>query len=213
MISLIPEQKQFKTMKKIMMIMMIAISAVAVAQKFKIKEGDLKFLKGTETINVVFDYSEMKLLKENYTEEQYIPRRVEELNKKVDGSGEIWKKQWARSKEELWNPKFITIFNKTLEKEGLNTKVKENTKAPYTLKVKVKWVYPGWDAGVMKQAAKVTTELVFVDTATNKVLCDINSEEAPGDQWGSNFNNETRVGEGFAKTGKTLAQKISKEVK
>lgn len=199
-------------MKKIMMIMMIAISAVAMAQKFKIKEGDLKFLKGTETVNVVFDYSEMKLLKENYTEEQYISRRAEELNKKVDGSGEIWKKQWARSKEELWNPKFITIFNKTLEKEGVNTRVKENAKSPYTLKVKVKWVYPGWDAGVMKQAAKVTTELVFVD-ASGKVLCNIDSQEAPGDQWGSNFNNETRVGEGFAKTGKTLAQKIEKEVK
>lgn len=200
-------------MKKIMLIMLIAISAAAMAQKFKIKTGDLKFLKGVETVNVVFDYSGMKLLKENYTEEQYIPKRMEELNKKVAGSGDIWKKQWDRSKEELWNPKFMTIFNKTAEKEGVNTRLKENTKSTYTLKVVTKWIFPGWDAGIMKQPAKVTTQLIFMETATQKVLCDIDSEEAPGDQWGSNFNNETRVGEGFAKTGKTLAQKISKEVK
>lgn len=201
-------------MKKLVSLMLVAtISVTVLAQKVKIQTGDLKFLKGVEAVNVVFDYADMKLLKENYTEAQYIPRRMEELNKKAEGSGEIWKKQWERSKEELWNPKFITVFNKTLEKEGVNTKLKENTKSPYTLKVKVKWVYPGWDAGIMKQAAKVTTQLVFVETATNKIVCDIDSQEAPGDQWGSNFNNETRVGEGFAKTGKTLAQKIEKEVK
>lgn len=201
-------------MKKLLSLMLAAtVSVMTIAQKVKFQTGDLKFLKGVETLNVVFDYADMKLLKENYTEAQYIPRRIEELNKKVEGSGEIWKKQWERSKEELWNPKFITVFNKTLEKEGVNTKLKENAKSPYTLKVKVKWIYPGWDAGIMKQAAKVTTQLVFVETATNKVVCDIDSQEAPGDQWGSNFNNETRIGEGFAKTGKTLAQKIEKEVK
>lgn len=201
-------------MKKLLSLMLVlVVSAAAMAQKIKIQSGDLKFLKGVETVNVVFDYSDMKLLKENYTEAEYIPKRMEELNKKTAGSGDIWKKQWERSKEELWNPKFIVIFNKVLSKENINTTLKENTKSPYTLMVKVKWVYPGWDAGIVKQPAKVTTQLTFVDSATKKVMCDIESTEAPGDQWGSNFNNETRVGEGFAKTGKTLAQKIEKEVK
>lgn len=192
--------------------MLVAVSTVAMAQKFKIKSGDAKFLKGTETVNVVFDYSEMKLLKENYTEAEYIPRRIEELNKKTEGSGEIWKKQWERVKEELWNPKFITIFNKVLSKENINTKLKENAQSPYTLMVKVKWVYPGWDAGIMKQPAKVTTQLTFVETDSKRVMFDIESVDAPGDQWGSNFNNETRVGEGFAKTGKTLAQRMERDL-
>ncbi|MDR6921683.1 MULTISPECIES: hypothetical protein [Chryseobacterium] len=201
-------------MKKLLsLVLAMTISVTAMAQRMKIQSGDLKFLKGVETVNVVFDYSEMKLLKENFTEAEYIPRRIEELNKKTEGSGELWKKQWERSKEELWNPKFIMIFNKVLSKENINTKLKENAGGPYTLMVKVKWVYPGWDAGIMKQPAKVTTQLTFVDSTTKKVLCDIESIEAPGDQWGSNFNNETRVGEGFAKTGKTLAQKIEREVK
>lgn len=199
-------------MKKLLLLLLVAVSTVAMAQKFKIKSGDAKFLKGTETVNVIFDYSDMKLLKENYTEEEYIPRRIEELNKKTEGSGEIWKKQWERVKEELWNPKFITIFNKVLSKENINTKLKENAQSPYTLMVKVKWVYPGWDAGIMKQPAKVTTQLTFVETDSKKVMFDIESVDAPGDQWGSNFNNETRVGEGFAKTGKTLAQRMERDL-
>ncbi|WP_344833881.1 hypothetical protein [Chryseobacterium ginsenosidimutans] len=200
-------------MKKLFLLMLFATSTVAMAQKFKIQSGDAKFLKGTEVVNVIFDYSDMKLMKENYTEAEYIPRRVEELNKKTEGSGEIWRKQWERSKEELWNPKFIMLFNKIFSKENINTKLKENAESPYTLIVKVKWIYPGWDAGIMKQPAKVTTQLTFVESNTKKVLFEIESVDAPGDQWGSNFNNETRVGEGFAKTGKTLAQRIERYVK
>ncbi|UMQ41006.1 hypothetical protein MKS83_16565 [Chryseobacterium sp. Y16C] len=200
-------------MKKLFLLVLFAVSISAFAQKFKIQSGDAKFLKGTEVVNVIFDYSEMKLMKENYTEEEYIPKRVEELNKKTEGAGDLWKKQWERSKEELWNPKFIMLFNKVLSKENINTKLKENAQSPYTLVVKVKWIYPGWDAGIMKQPAKVTTQLTFIETDSKKVVCDIESTDAPGDQWGSNFNNETRVGEGFAKTGKTLAQRIERDVK
>ncbi|MEY8761521.1 hypothetical protein [Chryseobacterium tongliaoense] len=200
-------------MKKLFLLILFTVSTIVLAQKFKIQSGDAKFLKGTEVVNVVFDYTDMKLLKENYTEAEYIPKRIEELNKKTEGSGDIWKKQWERSKEELWNPKFIMLFNKILSKENINTKLKENAQSPYTLIVKVKWIYPGWDAGIMKQPAKVTTQLTFVETDSKKVLCDIESTDAPGDQWGSNFNNETRVGEGFAKTGKTLAQRIERDLK
>jgi hypothetical protein len=200
-------------MKKLFVLMLFTVSTVVFAQKFKIQSGDAKFLKGTEVVNVVFDYSEMKLMKENYTEEEYVPKRVDELNKKTEGSGDLWKKQWERSKEELWNPKFIMLFNKVFSKENINTKLKENAESPYTLVVKVKWIYPGWDAGIMKQPAKVTTQLTFIETDSKKVLCDIESTDAPGDQWGSNFNNETRVGEGFAKTGKTLAQRLERSAK
>jgi hypothetical protein len=200
-------------MKKLLLLMLIAISSFAMAQKMKIQEGDLKFLQGQDVVNVVFDYNDVKLMKENISEQEYVSNRVAELNKKISGNGDIWKKQWERSKEDLWNPKFISIFNTVLTKEKINTRLKENADSPYTLLVKVKWLYPGWDAGIMKQPAKVTTQLTFVDSKTKKVLCDIESTDAPGDQWGSNFSNESRVGEGFAKTGKTLAQKISKEVK
>ncbi len=64
----------------------------------------------------------------------------------------------------------------------------------------------------MKQPAKVSTNLKFVETANkSNVLLEITSEEAPGDQWGSNFSNESRIGEGYAKTAKSLAKLIAKK--
>ena len=67
---------------------------------------------------------------------------------------------------------------------------------------------------MMKQPAKVTTNIKIVETANrSNTLVVMSSENAPGDQWGSNFSNETRIGEGFAKTGKTLAKVIAKQIK
>lgn len=89
----------------------------------------------------------------------------------------------------------------------------EVSNTPYTLIVETVWVYPGWDAAVMKQPAKVSTILKFVETSNpKKVLVEVTSEDAPGDQWGSNFSNEDRIGEGYAKTGKSFAKLILKKV-
>ena len=88
------------------------------------------------------------------------------------------------------------------------------TDAPYTLIVDVQWIYPGWDAWVMKQAAKVTMVLKFVETQNkDKEIFQLRSIEAPGDQFGNNFSNESRIGEGFAKTAKSFGKLIVKRLK
>ena len=93
-----------------------------------------------------------------------------------------------------------------VRQEGLKT-------TKYTLIVETVWIYPGWDAAIMKQKAKVSTRLKFVETNNkSNVLLEISSEEAPGDQWGNNFSNESRIGEGFAKTAKSLAKMIIKKL-
>lgn len=80
--------------------------------------------------------------------------------------------------------------------------------------VDVVWIYPGWDVYMMKQAAKVTTNIKLVETKNqSNVLYQADAIDAPGDQFGSNFSNESRVGEGFAKTAKTIGKKIAKEIK
>ena len=64
----------------------------------------------------------------------------------------------------------------------------------------------------MKQKAKVSLNYRFVETANkSNVLLEIKSEEAPADQWGNNFSNESRIGEGFAKSGKSLGKEIVKK--
>lgn len=201
--------------KVVLLVAFIACATVASAQKMKVEKGDFTFLKGQTEINVVFDYSNLKLMEDNLTEEQYVENRVKDLNEKSKGNGEIWKKKWYGSRESNWEPKFLEVLNKVMNKSKSNISfLQERPQAQYTLIVEAVWIYPGWDVYMMKKPAKVTTRLRFVESSNHSnVLLEISSSEAPGDQWGNNFSNETRIGEGFAKTGKSLGGMIAKKLK
>jgi hypothetical protein len=199
-------------MKKIVFSLLL-ITSVMSAQDIEVVKGDFGFLQDQKEVNVEFDYSKMTLMKEKLTENQYVANRTKELNDKTKTTGDIWKKKWDSSKELIWNPKFLELMNIIFVKENKEFNFQEGlSTAKYTIIVEVLWLYPGWDAGIMKQPAKVTTQLKFVET-NNKanVLLEISSENAPGDQWGNNFSNESRIGEGFAKTAKSLAKMILKK--
>ena len=200
-------------MRKILVLVLLVSSGLAMAQKMKFEKGDLKFFSGQKEVNVEFVYSNLKLMKENLSESDYVAKRVIELNEKLKGNGDIWKKKWNNAKELIWQPKFLELMNVIFVKAKKDVSFQEGLKsAKYTIIVDAVWVYPGWDAAIMKQPAKVTTVLRVVETANrNNVLAEISSEEAPGDQWGNNFSNESRIGEGFAKTAKTFAKMILKE--
>lgn len=200
-------------MKKLVLSVLF-VSSMMTAQRMDVVKGNFDFLKGQKEINVQFDYSELTLMKEKKSEAAYIEDRTNDLNEKNKNVGDIWAKKWKASRELSWNPKFLELVNVVLSKKDVDVSFQEGlTAVPYTLIVKSVWIYPGWDVMMMKQPAKVTTLLTFVETANpSNVLVEITSDEAPGDQWGSNFSNETRIGEGYAKTGKSLAQRLLKSV-
>lgn len=199
-------------MKKLV-VAFLFLSIAMSAQDMKVVSGDFKFLKDQKEINVEFDYSKFTVMKDKKTEAQYIEDRVKDLNEKTKGVGDIWKKKWNSAKELTWTPKFLELMHVIFTKEGKEVIFQEGlTNAPYTLIVETVWIYPGWDASIMKQPAKVSTNLKFVETNNkSNVLLEISSEEAPGDQWGSNFSNESRIGEGYAKTAKSLAKLLLKK--
>ena len=200
-------------MKNLMMISILFVSCLMTAQKMKVVQGDFGFLKDQKDVNVEFDYSKMTLMKDNLSEDQYVEDRRVALNEKSRGGGDVWKKKWDISKELIWNPKFLELMNVIYSKENKDVIFQEGiTNAKYTLIIETVWVYPGWDVGIMKQAAKVSTKLLFVETNNkSNVLLEISSDNAPGDQWGNNYSNESRIGEGFAKTGKSLAKMLLKK--
>ncbi|SEH90364.1 hypothetical protein SAMN02927937_02030 [Paenimyroides aquimaris] len=198
-------------MRKTFLIALVLASSLTNAQKLKNEKGSFAVLKNESSVNVSFNYDHLKLLKENYTEEEYISRRKSELNEKEKGNGDVWVSKWKGAKDGIWEPKFIELLLKTVK----NITFKENNSdATYTLIVDAVWIYPGWDVYMMKQPAKVTTKIKLVETANpSNVLYEVDAIDAPGDQFGSNFSNELRVGEGFAKTAKTLGKKINKDIK
>ncbi len=70
-------------MKKIAVLALLMLSFAGFAQDMDVKKGDFKFLKGETELNLEFNYSNLKLLKENLTNEQYITERKADLNKKI----------------------------------------------------------------------------------------------------------------------------------
>src|SRR5690606_37119293 len=120
---------------------------------------------------VVFKYDDLKLLKENKPEQQYVEERTADLNSKNAGTGDTWALKWAGSKQSIWEPNFMDLLAKTVTAKKGTVFSQGKKDAPYTLTVNAVWLYPGWDAAVMKQPAKVTTELVFTETGNpSKVL-------------------------------------------
>ncbi|WP_179375078.1 hypothetical protein [Winogradskyella wichelsiae] len=190
----------------------LLFSTLIYAQKMKVTEGDFDFIKGQSEINVEFDYSNLTLLKDELTNDEYVKAHSEDLEKKGKGKGKAWKKSWEASKDLIYAPKFLELMNRDLyEDEGVSFE-EGLTKAKYTLIVEVIWIYPGWNAAVMRQPAKLTTVLKFVETANrDNVVLKITSKNAPGNRFGGTFSNEDRIGEGFAKTGKSLSKLIMKK--
>ena len=200
-------------MKKLLVVLGLTFAFGSFAQKVKVESGSYDFLKGVKELNVEFDYSNLELMKDNLSEETYIENRKTELNEKNAGEGDRWEKKWENAKEGIWQPKFLDLVNIMVQKKVDGFKAAEDlSSAKYTLIVEVKWIYPGWDVYVSKQPSKLTTVLKFVETDNrDNVLLELKSIDAPGDQYGPNFSNETRIGESFAKTGKTLGKNMWKK--
>ena len=115
--------------KKLLAILFLCVTLAVTAQDFQEEKGNLSFLKDQKVVNVEFKYDNLRLMKDNVTEKEYVDERREYLNNK------------------------------------------------------------------------------------DKELFQLRSIEAPGDQFGNNFSNESRIGEGFAKTAKSFGKLIVKRLK
>jgi len=205
------KMKSLKTAIKLMLILLMGIPTISIAQSLTVISGNFDFLKDQKELNIEFDYSPLTFYNEKISEDEYVKRRIKEISdSKGKTEGEIWKSDWEQSKTNDFQNKFISLMNRNLKIIETN----KNPNAKYTLIVQSVWIYPGWFAGVMAQAAKVSTRLKFVETENpSYVLLEIDSEKAPGSAYGGVANNNDRMAEGYAKTGKSLAKLITKKIK
>ncbi|WP_299887316.1 hypothetical protein [uncultured Lacinutrix sp.] len=201
--------------KQVALVLSLLFCGVMFAQKMKVVKGDFDFIKGQKEFNVEFVYDNMKIYKDNKTNEEYMTERSAKLEEKSKGKGKAWEKKWIAARELIYAPKFLELMNRYMEKKKKGIVFEEGlADAKYTLLVETVWLYPGYNVGVMRRPAKVSTLLRFVETANrDNVLLEITGKHAPGNSFGGTYSNEDRIGEGYAKTGKTLAGLILKKTK
>lgn len=201
-------------MKKLKFLLagLLIASAIAPVAAQKITSGNLDFLKGETELNVVFDWSNVRLTKEKLTEEQFINKKTEARNEKEAGSGDTFAEDWQNDKAEFYHAKFIELYNDVLAKK--NVKAAENSDAKYTLVVEPTYIFFGHNIGISKIPAYVNFKFTWKDSKTGKVLCTEILENVQGSQvMGFDFDETARVKESFALAAKKLAKQVYKVIK
>jgi len=195
-------------MKKVLTAVMIIFLAGNIqAQRIKLVDGNLKFLKGVTDLNLQYSYDDMKVGK--YSEKEYVAKKTEEYNKKEDGRGDKWAKMWTEDREKRFEPKFEELFNKYLNKKDVIAE-QNNRDAEYTLILHTYFTEPGYYIGISSAPASINCEAIFVKTSNpNTVLAKIDIKKSPGNS-GAGWDTGERIKEAYAKTGKELAKFLLK---
>lgn len=201
-----------KNLSKYLFIAALALLASPVfGQSIKLKSGSLDFLKGETALNVEYAYDGLVVGK--LPEQTYIETKVAEANKKEAGTGDKWLASWKADRAKRYEPKFEELLNKQLSGKKVSCDAGKHPEAKYTMVLKTTNLDPGWNAGIMRAPASVSTEAEFFDTKDrSKSLALITIAKAPGrDAMGYDFDAGYRLQEGYAKTGKELGAFLYKK--
>jgi hypothetical protein len=198
-------------MKKILFIILIGILAIPTqAQKIKMVDGDLGFLKGIKDLGVEFTYED--LFVGNMSEEEYIEKKVAEAEEREPGTGEGWPDLWYGDRTGHYEPKFIELFNDVMSGEGVT--LTESVEATdYKMIVKTIFIEPGFNVGVARKSAMINLVVDFVATDDPEtILASFTIDKSPGGlPFGGDYDSGVRVGEAYAKAAKYFAKYLQKQ--
>lgn len=193
-------------MKKTLFLLLIALSTSLMAQRIKVISGDYNFLKDQKFVKVVFKYDNMMFEKNNLTEEEFLAKRMSEIEKSNGKEeAEKWKADWEYSKEKSFPDKFMISWNKNATIQASN----KFTQTKYTLIVEPTWIHVGLFFPLASDKALVSSKMTFVETDNpGNILMVVEGIKATGDNGFGVPNNNDRIAECFAKTSKMLALKV-----
>lgn len=133
----------------------------------KLKSGSFSALNGQTTVNLQYDYSNMAVGKFK-KEEDYVSKRVADMNKKEAGTGATWAVAWVNDRSARFQPMFEKNFNGSADNCGLTGK--EGSDAKYTLIIKTVFTEPGYNIGVSRMNAYINMVVDLVETANPSVV-------------------------------------------
>ncbi len=196
-------------MKKLVISALVLVFAMscAFAQKVKVECGDVSFLKDTESFNVEFVYADdMKVGKG--TEKEYIAKKRAKAEEKEAGAGDKWEESWLADREDHFEPMFLELLGKYLGKKGVDCIYDPSN--TIKLVVTTTFIEPGYNVAIHSRPAFINLDLKFVEIESNKELARISMKRSPGTPV---YDAGIRIGEAYAKAGKTLAKVLIKKAK
>jgi hypothetical protein len=162
------------------LICFLGISFSTLAQHIKIDKDRLAFLKKEKIIPVVFDYTGYKREGKKISEADYLIEKTERLAAK-DKDTKAWLEAYYNHKNNIWQEAYVHTFNEKLAKyEAPHFTLDTLSQTAYTMKVKVLWIYAGYDFGVGRSPAKISLKIQLIDNATNRIKAAFDISESRG---------------------------------
>ncbi len=188
--------------KQIVLIVFLLSTLIIYSQKIKVKEGDIKLFKGVDEYNVIFDYSNLEIPNYN-SEEDFLEDKMAKREEKLTGDGERFKKSWFDDRKNLYEPYFIDFFNDYFIMKRKIKVSKNNVAAKYTILVKTKMIYPGYNVVVGWEGAKLNAVISVYRTDTpNELLFSSKNVYIQGK---ASYNTGIRIANTYGILGSTFA--------
>lgn len=201
-------------MKKLFLMFFLIIAAVINAQKMTVISGYFKTLKDQTEVNVELKFDNVLMMKENFTEAQYLENRKRDLlanPKRGEAGWQKWNGEWQRFK----NEEYINYFVKGLNRSYKNITFKKESHAKYTLLLETDWVFPGWHGGMVVMTAEISGKIKLIETNNPSVVL----AEVELNKFDKYVNNKEfvmeygRVAGAYESIGKYLGREIKEAVK
>ena len=204
-------------MKKLFMMLFVAFVTTAFAQtenSLIIQQGNFDFLRDQTEVNVELRFENTHYQVENFTEEQYLERRKEDVLANRKRGEEGWQK-WSEAWNRFKNTEYLNYFLKGINGKSKKINFKKDANTKYTLIIDAKWIYAGWHGGLIGQEAKLTSDLTFVETENpTKVVMKIYGDKILGKPQNKDFVMEYgRIAGAYEATGKEVGKAIKKVIK
>lgn len=212
-------------MKKALCLLFSLSFLAANAQKMVWEKGkETTFLKGETQLEVEYNYEEMLCGRKAIPVKEYVNEKVTEYNQKEAGKGDDYGRKFEEAKTKEYKTKFELSMNKQLSK--YNIKVGEDQKeGKFKLILSTTRWFPGYNVGVSSQDAYCDFKITIVDKSTGTEYALLTMKNVPGavlkgvpgmgGMMSLAVDHDTfkRVGEAYAKAGKSLGGHIAKYVK
>jgi hypothetical protein len=184
----------------------LLIATTSFGQKIKVESGDIKALKGVTELKIEYDYSNLGV-GDFEIEDDYINKKVAELNEDEAGTGDSWKIKWFEDRPERFEPKFEELFSKY----AASIESGQDVESDVVMNVHTTFLEPGFNVGIARRPALIDLEVTF--TKGGEELVVITVLKTPGsDAMGFDFDTGYRMSEAYAKAGKSLAKYLVKSI-
>jgi hypothetical protein len=144
------------------------INTIGTAQsEIKIISGNLDFLRGDSTLNILYNYD--KFYVGQLTEREYIDKWMENLKDKKQEKRDEWVAEWMNERPRYYQPRFDSSLNKIINKVNFSAH-ELNIHSKYTMMVTTNYIEPGFYAYHNRQPSEVRVQYVFFATDNPYVI-------------------------------------------